>query len=117
MRVAIFTITIVYATSSWATCEEDVKNLSELISESPEADAEVSLVNGLGMYLAIYGLSVSIPGISEIEASRVINQNMYAVLPGTTDAYCSKEHQLIVQRAKEYAARYNVVIQQSGGAT
>ena len=91
--------------SDW--CQETEVKLSWLRSADPISDAKTAIENNNKKYVAVYGFSIEIPGISEEESFEAYSNNNYEAIEGTGDDLCSEEHAELTNMAREYASNYN----------
>ena len=93
-------------------CEDNVNKLLWVTDANPELDAINSLNQGNKKFLAIYGYTYIILGVSEIEAKKIIESSNFTPIEGTSDFICSPIHSELIKKAKNYASIYIETIMQ-----
>jgi hypothetical protein len=81
--------------------------LASLDLEEPENDAERCLAAGDTRIIGIYGYSVSFPGIPDVAWMRVIAEETFRAVEGTSDCVIGERHMALISVASNYAERYN----------
>lgn len=93
-----------------ATCDDEVSKLIWLEYANPEIDAAAAVKEGNNQYIAVYGFTLIIPGLSNDEYIKARELENYKIIDGTTDSFCSERHHQLNQVAVEYATVYNRTI-------
>jgi hypothetical protein len=90
---------------------DDMKaeQVSHLKVDTAQADAEAALVRGDTRLLAVYALTVEVPGTSE-SVSSLRQKYGLRMLEGTGDAIKGSHDRLMNENARNYAIKYNQVI-------
>jgi len=88
------------------TKEEDVRLLKV---EHAESDARAAIARGDRRLLAVYGLTLEVPGLSE-NASKLRSRYGLRILGGTSDALRGEQDRQNNLNARRYATRYNLVV-------
>jgi hypothetical protein len=91
-------------------CSDEIEKMDWLESGNAKHDARAALDSQNSMYMAVFGFTITIPGITEAESQKIIAEKSYIVIEGTGDAFCSEEHARLNHRATEYATVYNQTI-------
>ena len=74
------------------------------------ADAAKALSLGDHRLVGVYGYTLIVPGIDSAKQSSYVTRYGVRALEGTSDALESATHAALVNKAKEYALRYNSYI-------
>ena len=82
--------------------------LGSLHLSDPTVDLDANLKRGDVRFVGVYGFSCVAPGVEEEAATSRYGINCLA---GTSDAIESTEHAALIQRARDYAERYNSELQ------
>jgi hypothetical protein len=61
-------------------------------------------------FVGVYGLSVSIPGVDAATELRVLKNRRFRVIEGTSDVVTSEEYDRLLDKAYDYAKRYNSLL-------
>jgi hypothetical protein len=88
------------------TKEEDVRLLKV---EHAESDARDAVARGDHRSLAVYGLTLEVPGLSE-NTNKLRSQYGLRILGGTSDALRGEQDRRMNLNARQYAERYNRVV-------
>ncbi len=86
-------------------CGPDAAALRESLKFAPELLAQRSADNSDFNYLEWHGLGSVIPGISSQKCVR--EGKFHKWFRGTSDAICSKEHQVLYERSYTFAEKHN----------
>ena len=86
--------------------EEDARVLKV---EHAESDAKDAVARGDHRLLAVYGMTLEVPGLSE-NASKLRGRYGLRILGGTTDALHGEQDRQNNLNARRYATRYNLVV-------
>ncbi len=95
--------------SSVSTCDEE-KELAWIVNANSTLNANSAISNNDLKFIAVYGFTLEIPGLTEKEELIAKNIKNYTALKGTTDALCSSVHGELVAKARKYAFTYNKLI-------
>ena len=95
----------------------DLEYLKVFVAGDPEKDAHSAMSKGNLELLGVAGLSVTVPAGDDRDISSCLRGADYRVrlIRGTSDVIESHEHMALIDRATEYAARYNAVIARRRG--
>jgi hypothetical protein len=97
---------LIFAVSSFAAeCTVPAK-FAELVTKDPVAAAKSVANSPDARLLAVAGFTIETPGIPGI-ADCWLEAGLAEIIPGTTDAFCSKKHKEFNVRAKSFAMRFN----------
>jgi hypothetical protein len=61
-------------------------------------------------FIGVYGYAATIPGVDETLKPRFIRQRRVRFIEGTSDAITSPEYGRLVDKAYDYAKRYNTLL-------
>ena len=61
-------------------------------------------------FIGVYGYAATIPGIDETLKPQFIRQHRVRFIEGTSDAITSPEYDRLVDKAYDYAKRYNTLL-------
>jgi hypothetical protein len=86
----------------------DAADVRHLVVDNAEKDAKAALGKGDRHLLAVYGLTLEVPGTSE-DVSRLRDHYGLKLLEGTSDGITEQNRQLKLT-ARRYAAQYNRTI-------
>ncbi|MGB5082344.1 MAG: hypothetical protein WBO23_16575 [Burkholderiales bacterium] len=86
---------------------EAVDLLRWLDAADPVGDSKRAIDQGRPALLTLGGRGASLPGIAAGEQSRLTPRCPMRVLPGATDTVRGDTHLRYLQRARDYAERYN----------
>jgi hypothetical protein len=86
-----------------------VAEVAQLKVDTAQADAEAALIRGDTRLLAVYGLTIEVPGASEAVSSLRQRYGL-RMLEGTGDAIKGPHGRLINENARNYAVKYNQLI-------
>jgi hypothetical protein len=89
---------------------EDVRHL--LVGQA-EKDAKSALARGDRRLLAVYGLTLEVPGVDD-DVSRLRSQYGLKILGGTSDATTGAQDRQMNLNARKYAIQYNRVVISAG---
>ena len=89
--------------------KEGLRELQDLKVERAQADATAALARGDKRLLAIYGLTVEVPG-TNYTAEQAGKANGIRILEGTSDTPEGDEEAELNLRARAYAASFNRTI-------
>jgi hypothetical protein len=85
---------------------EDVRHL--LVGQA-EKEAKSALARGDRRLLAVYGLTLEVPGVSD-DVRRLRSQFGLRILEGTSDATTGAQDRQMNLNARKYAIQYNRVV-------
>ncbi len=99
-----------------AMCAESVapatmsaQEVAHLKQSNAEADAVSALSHGDQRLLAVYGITLELPGVDD-DTGRLKEAHGVRVLNGTSDAYKNDNERRLNENARQYAATYNRVV-------
>lgn len=103
--------------STWHASTADTKPLSDMKAEevarlkvsTAELDAKNAVAHGDKRLLAVYGLTVEVPGVQG-DVSELRAKYGLRILEGTSDAIKGPSDRVLNQTARNYAARYNQTV-------
>jgi hypothetical protein len=98
------------AASLSAAEREAVAALEWLDSADPVADAQRAIAQRRPVLYTLGGRGAALPGVTESERARLATRCPTQILPGATDVVRGDTHLGYLQRAEQYAERYNRVI-------
>ena len=95
-----------------AYCLDALDRLEKYNFDDGTNDAIKAIKAGDKRYIAVYGYTVIIPGIADMEEQFNIRvQKNYRLLEGTSDMLCSERHGELNVIAYDYATKYNTIIE------
>lgn len=91
------------------------KNLAELrktVRSDPTKDFKKAIAKSDLRFVGVMGFALEIPGVPSAHWKHYKDTYGVRIIPGTSDAYESIEHQNLNEKAREYAATYNKLLMQ-----
>jgi len=61
-------------------------------------------------FIGVYGYAATIPGVDAASRARLMRQRRVRYIEGTSDAITSPEYGRLVDKAYDYAKRYNMLL-------
>jgi hypothetical protein len=105
------------STAVWAdsppTADPEILALEAVVKLSPENEAAAAIARGDRKFLGVAGYSVEILGVENRIARCNVARDSMNIVRGTSDIILNDHHLELINRAREYAARYNSVIAKS----
>lgn len=90
-----------------------VEDVRQLLVERAENDAKTAIARGDRRLLAVYGITLEVPGVSD-DVSKLRSQYGLKILAGTSDAINGEQDRRMNLNARRYARLYNRMVIQSG---
>ena len=107
-------LTIMLQATFANTAQEDIAKLRWLEHANPAADFQRQVVQQDDMrFISVYGLSFSteFPGLPDTPAAhRLVQKYGKHHIEGTTDVVSSREYHRLLEKASNYAKKYNVLL-------
>jgi len=112
-RACLICICLYAAAVTWGDEKQDVLTKAEdvrlLKVEQAESDARSAVARGDRRLLAVYGLTLEVPGLND-DVSKLRSQYGLRILGGTSDALRGEQDRRTNSNARRYATRYNLVV-------
>ena len=84
-----------------------IQHLKWLDNANPEADAQKAIKSKRLVLYTLGERGVNYPGISADQQQHLLKRCKTKVLPGATDTIQGKAHLAYIQRAQQYAEKFN----------
>ena len=92
-------------------CENVINELLWVETADPQYDAATAIQNKDEKLKAVLGFTVNIPGVNDDTHNKAYKTGNYNIIKGTSDGICSDRHFELNSKAREYAKKYNKIIQ------
>ena len=90
-----------------------VEQVTQLKVDAAETDARAAVARGDQRLLAVYGITVEVPGV-DTNVATLRQQYGLRILEGTSDAIKGPQDRLFNENARKYAKKYNHIIISEG---
>jgi len=91
----------------------NVEQVANLKVDAAETDARAAIARGDQRLLAVYGITVEVPGV-DTSVATLRQRYGLRILEGTSDAIKGPQDRLLNENARKYAKKYNRIIISEG---
>lgn len=105
LLIVIFCCNLTNANSD--KCEIPKEGKSLLTTFSPDIQAKIEIKTGYPKFMAVYGVTLLVPGLPMEYKSCLVNEKMVNEISGTSDSPCSETLEMFNIAIGLYAEQFN----------
>jgi hypothetical protein len=107
--VAVLYMDVAVATDDQLNDAMKIEQVAKLNVDAAETDARAAIARGDVRLLAVYGITVEVPGV-DTNVATLRQQYGLRMLEGTSDAIKGPQDLRLNENARKYAKKYNRII-------